>query len=368
MENTFSGELMPSVEGIQAGVVPFVLRKVKANAINLPFGFNRTNLWSDWDGLSIFTALWGYNGDMAYDSVLTQFKTLNHLTLSSHQTPFDHRRSHLCQLPLRRSSRTQILVEATLYIWTGRIIAVCCAFCILANDLGWRVTSLCQEKNPGARFGQGSPWVAAPGTSKAHQSTFVPTATWCNGMAQPRYKVGQNLQLKPGDTCYDISYDSGSFTLPSQTGPSGVWPVPNSGRRLANTLTIIHRCPGARPRFPSDQDCQIHPNIQYVGAVGVPQITEQTTFANFCNPQTQVYVWRLHPWSRLGERDANFGTPDGFSQSDSTKDWIWVSALRKPSREQWKECQRTTLQKSFLGTAAIVGCWMEWLNHWPAFG
>ena len=77
---------------------------------------------------------------MTYDSVLTQFKTLNHLTLSSHQTPFDHRRSHLCQLPLRRSSRTQILVEATLYIWTGRIIAVCCAFCILANDLGWRVT------------------------------------------------------------------------------------------------------------------------------------------------------------------------------------------------------------------------------------
>lgn len=44
------------------------------------------------------------------------------------------------------------------------------------------------------------------------------------------YKVGQNLQLKPGDTCYDISYDSGNFTLPSQTGPSGVWPVPNSGR------------------------------------------------------------------------------------------------------------------------------------------
>jgi hypothetical protein len=134
-------------------------------------------------------------------------------------------------------------------------------------------TSLCQEKNPGARFGQGSPWVAAPGTSKAHQSTFVPTATWCNGMAQPRYKVGQNLQLKPGDTCYDISYDSGSFTLPSQTGPSGVWPVPNSGRRLANTLTITDARPGARPRFPSDQDCQIHPNIQYVGAVWVPQIT-----------------------------------------------------------------------------------------------
>ena len=62
------------------------------------------------------------------------------------------------------------------------------------------------------------------------------TCPSCNmGMAQPRYKVGQNLQLKPGDTCYDISYDSGTFTLPSQTSPSGVWPVPNSGRRLVKT-------------------------------------------------------------------------------------------------------------------------------------
>ncbi|CAK8985613.1 Uncharacterized protein SCF082_LOCUS211 [Durusdinium trenchii] len=44
------------------------------------------------------------------------------------------------------------------------------------------------------------------------------------------YKVGENLQLKPADTCYDISYAPGQFTLPSLPGPTGVWPVPTSGR------------------------------------------------------------------------------------------------------------------------------------------
>lgn len=44
------------------------------------------------------------------------------------------------------------------------------------------------------------------------------------------YKVGHHLQLKPAETCYDLSYDSGSFVLPSQPGSTGVWPVPMLGR------------------------------------------------------------------------------------------------------------------------------------------